>query len=141
DEEIIEAGLNYFPTFAALWRGDTTAEDGDHSVSDFRLCLILCSLTNNDLDQVDRIFCRSGLMREKWDESRGDSTYGAYTISKAADAMREPFRGAGAATRGTVAPSTGRKGNTGGGEQVGETDPAPSSTRIAPMRIDWGYDE
>lgn len=34
--------------------------------------------------QVDRLFRRSGLMRGKWDEPRGEATYGRQTLDKAA---------------------------------------------------------
>ena len=32
---------------------------------------------------MDRLFRRSGLMRPKWDERRGDRTYGARTLARA----------------------------------------------------------
>lgn len=36
---------------------------------------------------MDRLFRKSGLMRDKWDAYRGTDTYGALTISKAISGM------------------------------------------------------
>lgn len=68
---------------AALWRGDTSEHGGDHSAADLALCAHLGWLTGNDRARIDGLFRRSGLMRDKWNEPRGDSTYGAVTIAKA----------------------------------------------------------
>jgi len=40
----------------------------------------MISFYTQDPDQIDRIFRSSGLMREKWDSPRGDTTYGRMTI-------------------------------------------------------------
>lgn len=67
---------------AALWAGETTGHDGDHSAADLALCAHLAYLTGNDPARVDALFRRSGLMRDKWDERRGDSSYGQMTIAR-----------------------------------------------------------
>jgi putative DNA primase/helicase len=58
------------------------------SEADLALCDILAFYTQNSA-QIDRIFRRSGLLREKWDESRGESTYGGMTIQKALEDVLE----------------------------------------------------
>ena len=48
------------------------------------LCCILAHFTK-DPHIIDEIFRTSKLMRPKWDELHGNSTYGAHTIHKAID--------------------------------------------------------
>lgn len=58
---------------------------GDHSSADMALCAILAWWTVRNAEQMDRIFRRSALLRDKWDErhySNGE-TYGAHTIQQA----------------------------------------------------------
>lgn len=40
-------------------------------------------------DQIDRVFRASGMFRDKWDEMRGDKTYGEMTIAKALEGIAE----------------------------------------------------
>ena len=49
------------------------------------LCCLLAFWTGGDHARVDRLFCQSGLLREKWDDVHyGDgSTYGEKTIERA----------------------------------------------------------
>lgn len=54
----------------------------DFSSHDFELCAMLAYYTD-DPAQIDRIFRTSMLMRPKWDEFRGNNTYGAVTIQRA----------------------------------------------------------
>lgn len=68
---------------AALWAGDCSEHAGDHSAADLALCCHLAYLTGNDAARMDSLFRRSGLFREKWNEPRGDSTYGRQTIERA----------------------------------------------------------
>lgn len=53
--------------FRALWAGDLSDYDLDHSRADLALCNMLAPLCGFDHDQVDTTFRRSGLMRPKWD--------------------------------------------------------------------------
>lgn len=69
--------------FAALWKGDTSAYDGDESRADMALCDALAFWTGKDPARMDRLFRHSGLMRAKWDEMRGADTYGSLTIANA----------------------------------------------------------
>jgi putative DNA primase/helicase len=61
---------------------------GDHS--DYPSCseadLAFCALAaqqTNSAEQIDALYRRSKLFREKWDEKRGEHTYGEITIAKA----------------------------------------------------------
>lgn len=69
------------PKFSALWSGDTTGY-ASGSEADLALCSILAFWTQRDADRVDRLFRSSGLIRDKWDRKRGESTYGKNTIGK-----------------------------------------------------------
>jgi primase-polymerase (primpol)-like protein len=69
--------------FAALWRGDVSAYGGDNSAADLALCNLLVFWAGGDAARVARLFRRSGLYRRKWDERRGEMTYGDRTIATA----------------------------------------------------------
>jgi len=66
DEELIakareaKDGAKFFKLFA----GDTSGHKGDDSAADLALCSIL-AFWSQDQAQIDRIFRRSGLMRNK----------------------------------------------------------------------------
>jgi primase-polymerase (primpol)-like protein len=62
------------------------------SEADQSLCDTFAFLYQKDPARIDRMFRRSGLMRDKWDEShRGDgATYGELTIAKASLAPGRP---------------------------------------------------
>jgi putative DNA primase/helicase len=83
DEDVLEraASARNGARFSRLMKGDTSAHDGDDSRADLALCNILRFWTGGDPEQMDRLFRRSGLMREKWDERRGESTYGQKNIA------------------------------------------------------------
>jgi primase-polymerase (primpol)-like protein len=65
--------------FLSLARGDTAAYGGDHSRADQALCSILAYWCSGDLEQVDRLFRQSGLMRPKWNTP----SYRRATLAKA----------------------------------------------------------
>lgn len=70
----------------ALFEGDTSAYQGDHSRADLALVARLGHWTNYDRDLMDRLFRMSALYRpEKWDRrhSADGRTYGQLTIDKA----------------------------------------------------------
>jgi hypothetical protein len=85
DDEVLAkaSGAKDGAKFTALWAGDTGGYGGDDSRADQALCNLLAFWTRKDAAQMDRLFRRSGLMRDKWDEKRGKSTYGRGTIRKA----------------------------------------------------------
>ena len=69
--------------FDQLFSGDMSPYGNDHNRADLALCQKLAFWTAKDREQIDRIFRLSGLMREKWDSKRRDTTYGWMTVDKA----------------------------------------------------------
>lgn len=63
--------------------GDIANYAGDESSADLALCNHLAFYTGNDPQRMDRLFRSSALMRPKWDEKRGPSTWGEITIGVA----------------------------------------------------------
>jgi putative DNA primase/helicase len=84
--------------FTRLWNGSTAdyTRNGNagHNEADLALCALIAFWTR-DPEQLDRLFRRSGLMRPKWDESRGGETYGAMTIRKALEFQGEAWHAQG----------------------------------------------
>lgn len=68
---------------AGLFAGDTSGNGGDDSGADLALCNVLRFYCGRNERLIDECFRRSGLMRPKWDDRRGSSTYGRNTIGKA----------------------------------------------------------
>ena len=64
-------------------QGDTSRNGGDNSAADLAFCCKLAFWTNSNKAQMDRIFRMSALYRRKWDELRGNRTYGEITLDKA----------------------------------------------------------
>lgn len=87
DEEVIEKALGSKngTRFAQLFfQGDTTSNGGNQSGADLALCNLLRFWTRGDTAQMDRLFRRSALMRDKWDKAaRSGETYGEGTIREA----------------------------------------------------------
>lgn len=77
--------------FKRLWAGDTSLHGGDDSAADLALCNLLAFWIGKDATRMDRLFRRSGLFREKWDEKHGARTYGQMTIDKAVADCTETF--------------------------------------------------
>ena len=69
--------------------GDTTQYGGDDSAADLALVSMIAFWTGPDPDRIDRLFRGSSLMRDKWDDPRGQSTYGRQTIDRALGDMTE----------------------------------------------------
>lgn len=85
DDEIIRlacASKKSGAKFASLWAGRWNDHFNSRSEADSSVVFTLAFYTK-DAGQIDRIFRRSALMRDKWDESHGQQTYGAMTIAKA----------------------------------------------------------
>ena len=71
-------------TFESLFAGDWPRLGyPSQSEADLALAGILAIYTGGDEVQIDRLFRASGLYRDKWDEQRGEKTYGEKTIAKA----------------------------------------------------------
>lgn len=86
DEEIIKlatSSKNGGDFYSLFYEGDLSGNNNDHSRADLALCTLLAFWTNKDKVQIDRIFRRSALMRDKWDRKLGISTYGEKTIETA----------------------------------------------------------
>jgi putative DNA primase/helicase len=84
--------------FNDLWRGDIEYLTNNYpypsaSEADLALCSILAFWTGKDAERIDRLFRRSGLMRAKWDEYRGDRTYSEITIAEAIAGTTEVIGG------------------------------------------------
>lgn len=77
----------------ALWNGDTSAHNGDHSGADLALCNLIAFYAGPNPDLIDAVFRGSGLMRDKWDErhARDGRTYGTMTVQKAVADKRAFF--------------------------------------------------
>lgn len=54
--------------FSALWNGEIP-DDKSRSEADLALCSILAFWCGGDEEQMDRLFRRSGLMRDKWERN------------------------------------------------------------------------
>src|SRR5262249_2559664 len=91
DDDILRRAFasRHGPEIETLFSGDTARYDGDESSADLALCNHLAFWFCGDAAAIDRVFRRSGLLREKWDERRGATTYGARTIAKALEDRTE----------------------------------------------------
>ena len=73
-------GLAFSELYAGHWEGKYSSQ----SEADMALCSMLAFWCGRDTAMMDKLFRRSGLMREKWDRQQSGSTYGALTLQKAA---------------------------------------------------------
>jgi len=69
--------------FRVLYDGDWKSRHSSQSEADLALTGMLANFIGNNQTQIDRIFRRSTLFRQKWDEQHGEFTYGELTIKKA----------------------------------------------------------
>jgi hypothetical protein len=92
DEEVLEecASRRNKEKFALLYNlGDWAAcKFGSHSDADLSLVNMLLTVSR-DVAQTDKLYRTSKLMRGKWDEYRGEKTYGAMTLEKARKSLLE----------------------------------------------------
>lgn len=68
--------------FSDLWEG-RVPNGKSHSEADMSLASYLAFWCSGDIEQMDRLFRMSGLMREKWDRPQSGSTYGEITLNRA----------------------------------------------------------
>ena len=68
--------------FAKLWEGGISGYSSQ-SEADLAVCSHLALWCGMDIDQMDRLFRRSALYREKWDRPQSGSTSGHITLEKA----------------------------------------------------------
>lgn len=78
-----------------LWAGDTSDYDGDDNKADHGLCSKIAFYFDYDESMTEGLFRQSGLMRPKWDEMRGDKTYGVGTVAKLCAGKRGTGYGSG----------------------------------------------
>ncbi|HLK58849.1 MAG TPA: hypothetical protein VKU00_19910 [Chthonomonadaceae bacterium] len=72
--------------FGALMGGDWQGLGYEsQSQADLALCGAIAFYAGPDEGLIDSVFRSSGLLRDKWDERRGRSTYGRRTIARALD--------------------------------------------------------
>ncbi|AMV35295.1 hypothetical protein VN12_24430 [Pirellula sp. SH-Sr6A] len=93
DDEIIALACKRRSTgmkFQALWNGDWNSHFNSASEADSSMVFTLAYFTK-DAAQIDRIFRRSQLMREKWDQKHGSESYGQRTIAKALSKVTKQY--------------------------------------------------
>ncbi|MGO4936632.1 phage NrS-1 polymerase family protein [Fundicoccus sp. Sow4_H7] len=78
---------------ALFFDGDTSQHNGDDSSADQALINMMWWWTNGDPDKVDEWFRKSALYRPKWDEQRGEHTYGFLTSYKAYESFKGGYTG------------------------------------------------
>lgn len=72
----------------ALYNGDISSYDNDHSKADQALCNYLAFWFNKDFNDIDNIFKQSALYRVKWDRS----DYKAATIDRAINGCNKSYQ-------------------------------------------------
>ena len=97
DEQVIEhaSRSESGEKFKALMEGRWEEGYDSQSDADMALVSILAFWCGNVVEQIDRIFRTSGLMRDKWDRQTGEQTYGSITIRNAVstnDTIYTPIR-------------------------------------------------
>lgn len=97
----IEADAKNAGKYARLWAGDDSDYAGA-SEADLGFCAIL-HYHGANANQIDAFYRNSDRARDKWDEPRGDTTYGGYTINKALGGPQK--RPAGRITLGAAPPA------------------------------------
>ena len=81
------------------------------NATDLSLCNILAFWCQGDPVAVDRLFRQSALMREKWDDRRKGTTYGAETVAKACE--RGTYHDSGYRSDGDIRTGPGNMGRDG----------------------------
>ena len=91
DEEILDEAkvAKNGEAFSKLFFGNYIDDYPSQSEADLALCSYMAFWTGPNSEQIDRLFRQSKLYRKKWDERRGEKTYGAITIEKAIEEMPE----------------------------------------------------
>ena len=138
DEELLERAQTAAngEKFTRLWTGTTSGYES-HSEADLALCRLLAFWTDGDPQRVDRLFRRSGLMRDKWDAVHyaDGSTYGAKTVERAIahtdEGYTPPEATAASTGDGPLAESTPTDPNAAAGEATAAADAATDDATSA----------
>lgn len=77
--------------FSMLYNGQWSGLFSSQSEADLSFCNQLAFWTGCNIEQMDRIFRSSGLMRDKWDKNIGGQTYGNKTIHKSIASCSETY--------------------------------------------------
>ncbi len=77
--------------FTTLYEDDWSQFYTSQSEADMAFASDLAFWTARDYKKMDKIFRRSSLHRDKWDEKRGDQTYGEITLQRAIDTCTNEF--------------------------------------------------
>lgn len=117
--------------FERLWNGRSVGYDS-HSEADMALCCLLAFWTGGDRMQMDRLFRRSGLLRDKWDEVHyaDGATYGERTIERAVATTSEFYDPE------TEAESESDDGTRSADESAGSTAPREERVRLLVDRVE-----
>lgn len=110
--------------FTALFAGDWEPYFKSESEADASIIFTLAFYTK-DPAQLDRLYRRSGLVRDKWDAIHGDATYGAALIAKALARVTDQYVPKEVKRRRTTARSgSGASALESPGPSPGSTDPS-----------------
>jgi hypothetical protein len=82
DDDLIAFACREKKKFNLYWHGQLAGKPS-WSEASFGLTAYLAFYTGCDADRMDRLMRQSKLYRDKWDEPRGDSTWGQREIAKA----------------------------------------------------------
>lgn len=116
-----------------------------HSEAVAALLLKLAFWSGRDALQMEKVFRRSGLMYEKFDSRRGETTWGAQEIQKAIDKAQETYSaparltfGAGVGVKLSSADANGHATENGDGHaELSETDIGKLLSEVEPERVSW----
>jgi len=95
DEALLKKARNAQsgPEFRRLYYEGGFAGFPSQSEADLALCGMLAYWTGRNGEQMDRIFRGSALMRPKWNQRRGEETYGTRTIRLAIQGCKKVYTG------------------------------------------------
>lgn len=93
DSELLSMAMNSKSgmLFSELYSGRWEGKYASQSDADMAFCSMLAFWFGRDIDRMDSVYRRSGLMRGKWDSKRSGSTYGRLTLQKAIDTCKEVY--------------------------------------------------
>jgi len=90
DDDVIRLACKNSEKFRKLAHKDISDYDNDDSRADAAFIYFLAFYTK-DPEQLDRIYRRWPLARDKWDSPRGESTYGKNLIQQAKDDVKSQY--------------------------------------------------
>ena len=87
EDDILSLAMNSRQglAFSALYSGNWQDNYNSQSEADMALCSMLAFWCGRDIEMMDKLFRRSGLMRDKWNRKQSGTTYGAITLKRAVD--------------------------------------------------------